>query len=230
MKATEAAPGLAAVEVRQADAAALEKVGLAEVAVETAKAGAVRELGVAEGDATRARIAGEAAGLTERADALKAINDAGREHEEFRMRVEADVDIRKTRIAAEAEVGKAQAEAMATAMSSANVNIVGGTDMFVDRIMGASARGHSFDAAINGSDHAKALLQPYLEGGENLVGELTGALAGVGAAGVQNLTVSALLTKLMAGDNGGDEALARVLKAVTAAGIGDKPVGDALRS
>lgn len=143
------------------------------------------------------------------------------------MRVEAGVDVQKTKITADAEVGKAQAEAMATAMSSANVNIVGGTDMFVDRIMGASANGHSFDAAINGSDHATTLLTPYLQDGQNLVGELTGALAGMGAAGVQNLTVSALLTKLMAGDG---EALSRALKAVKTAGIADKQVGDALSS
>lgn len=230
VKATQAAPGLAAVEVRQADAAALEKEGLAEVAVKTAEAGAVRELGAAEGDATRARIAGEAAGLTERADALKAINEAGREHEEFRMRVEADVDVRKTQITAEAEVGKAQAEAMGLAMSSAKVNIVGGTDMFVDRIMGATARGHAFDAGIEGSEHGRTLLAPYLDGSQNLVSELSGALAGAGPAGLQNLTVSALLTKLMANGNGSDADLSRLLKAVAAAGIADQPVGDALPS
>jgi hypothetical protein len=216
--------------VRQADAAALEKEGLAEVTVKTAEAGAVRELGVAEGEATRARIAGEAAGLTERADALKAINEAGREHEEFRMRVEADVDVRKTQITAEAEVGKAQAEAMGLAMSSAKVNIVGGTDMFVDRIMGATARGHAFDAGIDGSEHGRTLLKPYLDGSQNLLSELSGALAGAGPAGLQNLTVSALLTKLMVSGNGSDEELSRLLKAVNAAGIGDQPVGDALSS
>lgn len=229
VRATEAAPGLAAVEVRRAEADAIEKVGLAEVAIKTADADAVRQMGEAEGAATAARIKGEAEGLVQKAEAMKRLEGVSKDHEEFRLQLEADTRVRVAAVDADVQVAKARADAVAASMSGASVQIVGGTDMFVDQMIGATGRGKGLDAALNGSAHARTLIAPYLDGGGNLVGDLAAALGGNGAAGLRDLTLSALLAKAAAGDGVDAARLGRLQMAVADAGLGDTPLADLVR-
>ncbi|GIJ43857.1 hypothetical protein Val02_07430 [Virgisporangium aliadipatigenens] len=153
LQAEAAAAGLAAAQVRERDADALEKVGLAEAAVAAEKARV-------EAAAVRDRLKGEAAGLVDKAAAMAALDEASRGHEEYRLRVEADKEVRLAGIAAQQKVAEAQALVLSTGLENANIDIVGGDSVFVDRLVGAVTLGKSVDGFLERSELAQGLVEP----------------------------------------------------------------------
>ncbi len=207
VQAESAASGLAEVEVLEAQAAANEKLGLAQVNVDLARAGAVRELGeaeasklrdsgMAEAEITEAKLKGEAKGLTDKAAAMKELEGVGQEHEEFVRRLEADTKVRLAEVDATIGVATAQAEAMKAGLESANIDIVGGSDMFVDKLIGAISTGKSVDGLTQKSETISNILEPYQNGDEDLVSKLSEAIGGLGADGIRDLSVADLLNQL----------------------------------
>ncbi len=207
VQAESAAAGLAEVEVLEAQAAANEKLGLAQVNVDLARAGAVREMGeaeasklrdsgMAEAEITEAKLKGEAKGLTDKAAAMRELEGVGQEHEEFVRRLEADTKVRLAEVDATIGVATAQAEAMKAGLESANIDIVGGSDMFVDKLVGAITTGKSIDGMTQKSDTLSKILEPYQNGDEDLVAKLTEAIAGLGADGIRDLSLADLLSQL----------------------------------
>jgi uncharacterized membrane protein YqiK len=241
LKAMEAAPGLAAVEVKERDADAVEKLGLAEARVKEADAAAtekaglaeavvVRETGTAEGEAIRARIEGEAQGLTEKAGAMATLDDASRAHEEYRMRIDALKELQLSEIDAQRDIARAQAELISQGLQQADIDIVGGESIFFDRLVGAIAYGKSVDGFVNSSEIAKTALANYATGEGDLVGDLKELLSGFGTEDLKNLTVSAVLVRLMSGASGDvAEGLGQLLEQARTLGVADVPVA-ALRS
>ncbi|MEZ5341022.1 MAG: hypothetical protein R2706_06120 [Acidimicrobiales bacterium] len=67
---------------------------------------------MAEAATIEAKLKGEAAGLTEKAAAMKALEGVGQEHEEFVRELEADTKVRLAEVEARVGVATAQAEAM----------------------------------------------------------------------------------------------------------------------
>jgi uncharacterized membrane protein YqiK len=186
MQAEAAAAGLAAAQVRERDAAAIEKVGLAEAAV------AAQQARVAA-DAIRDRLKGEAEGLTDKAAAMAALDESSRQHEEFRLRMEAEQQVRLAAIAAQQQVAHAQARVLAAALEKADIDIVGGDSVFFDRLVGAITMGKSVDGFVAHSNVARSVAGPWLEGSVNPVEDLTRLLGSVNSGDVSNLTLSALL-------------------------------------
>ena len=210
VQAESAATGLAEVEVLEARAAANEKLGLADVTVDRAKADAVRELGeaeaskvrdagMAEAEVTEAKLKGEASGLTEKAEAMRQLEGVGQEHEEFVRQLEADTKVRLAQVDATVGVATAQADAMKAGLESADIDIVGGSDMFVDRLVGAISSGKAVDGFVENSDLAGASLAKYQNGDEDLVAKIAEAISGLGADGIRDLSVAELLRQLGAG-------------------------------
>ncbi len=204
IQAETAATGLAEVQVLEAKADANEKLGLADVKVDRAKADAVRELGdaeaskvsaagMAEAAVAEAKLKGEAAGLTDKAAAMKALEGVGQEHEEFVRQLEADTKVRLAQVDAQIGVATAQADAMKTGLESANIDIVGGSDIFVDKLVGAISTGKSLDGFVESSDLANSSLEKYRNGDEDLVAKIAEAISGLGADGIRDLTVADLL-------------------------------------
>lgn len=238
VKAETAAPGLAEVEVRERDADAVEKLGMAEARVKQADAAArkvqgeaeatvARDLGAAEGEAIAARLRGEAAGLTEKATAMGALDDASREHEEYRLRIEAAKDVQLSDIEARRSVAQNQADVLAKSLENADIDIIGGDSVFFDRIAGAISMGKAVDGAIGHSQAAQALVGGYLDGSRDLPADLRSMLGGISSAEVRDLTLTALLTKLIVADgNGGGENLAKLLDEARALGLDEVRVGD----
>ncbi len=237
-QAEAAAKGLAEVTVREADAVAIEKVGLAEVRVREADAGAtqkegvvgaavVRELGLAEAEATEAKLRGEAAGLTEKAAAMRELEGVGQEFEEFTRRLDAQKEVDLAKVDAQLGIGTAQAEALKAGLESADIDIVGGSDIFVDRLVGAVAGGKSVDAFVENSGTTSKVFGKYLEGDGDIVADLTELTAGLGGAGVRDLTISAFLAQMMKNSSGDTSAkINNIIEAVAREGIGDLPIGD----
>jgi uncharacterized membrane protein YqiK len=190
IKAMTAAPGLAEVEVKERDADATEKLGLAEARVKEADAAATqkmglaeatvqRETGLAEGDAIKARISGEAEGLTEKAAAMASLDDATRGHEEYRMRIDALKEVQLSEIDAQREIAKSQAELISVGLKEADIDIVGGESVFFDRLVGAIAYGKSVDGFVESSDVVKRALAGYVAGDGDVVEDVKEILSGV---------------------------------------------------
>ncbi|MCF2531595.1 flotillin family protein [Yinghuangia soli] len=197
LQAEAAAAGLADVQVQERSATALEKVGRAEAAVQERKAAVAAE-------AIALRLKSEAEGLTEKAAAMAALDDASRLHEEYRLRLEAEKEIRLAGLDVQRQVAEAQAAVLATGLESADISIVGGESVFLDRLVGAVALGKGVDGFVQNSDTVQALARPWTDGSASFTDDLTRMIGSLGTADVQNMTVSALLMKLMSESGGAD--------------------------
>jgi uncharacterized membrane protein YqiK len=148
-QAEAAAEGLAKVRVREADAAALEKQGLVEAKV-------IRE-----------KLTAEAAGLAQKAESMRALDESGRGHEEFRLRLDKEKSIALESIHARRDIVAAQAQILAEAMGSAKINIVGGDGKFFERFISAISLGQAVEGTLSESETLRALLQEVTGNGVN---------------------------------------------------------------
>ncbi|MDK1342374.1 flotillin family protein [Streptomyces sp. 378] len=208
VQAEVAAEGLAAVRVRDKEAEVIEKAGRAEAEATQARlraeADGARAKALAEAEGISGKLKAEAAGLTEKAAAMAALDDASRGHEEYRLRLEAEKDIRLAGLDVQRQVAEAQATVLATGLENADIDIVGGDSVFFDRLVSSIALGKSVDGFVQHSETAQALAKPWLDGTSGFTDDLSRVLGSVSTADVQNLTVSALLMQLM--KNGGANA------------------------
>ncbi|CAL9397573.1 hypothetical protein SUDANB32_01380 [Streptomyces sp. enrichment culture] len=228
VRAESAAEGLAAVQVRDKEAEVIEKAGRAEAEVTEARlraeAEGARAKAVAEAEAISGKLRAEAAGLTEKAAAMAALDEASRAHEEYRLRLEAEKDVRLAGLDVQRQVAEAQATVLATGLENADINIVGGDSVFFDRLVSSISLGKSVDGFVRHSETAQALAGPWLDGSASFTDDLSRMLGPVSASDVQNLTVSALLMKLMkqGGENTGQ--FRQLLDKAGELGLADTPL------
>lgn len=172
------------------------------------------------------KLKAEAAGLTEKAAAMAALDDASRGHEEYRLRLAAEKEIRLAGLDVQRQVAEAQATVLATGLENADIDIVGGESVFFDRLVSAISMGKSFDGFMENSDTAKALAGPWLDGTSSFTDDLTRVLGSVSTGDVQNLTVSALLMRMMRAPGAGVSSgqVQQLLAAAKKLGLADLPV------
>ncbi|MCX4855064.1 flotillin family protein [Streptomyces canus] len=201
VQAESAAEGLAAVQVRGKEAEVIEKAGRAEAGAAEARmraeAEGARAKALAEAEGIGEKLKAEAAGLTEKAAAMAALDEASRGHEEYRLRLEAEKEVRLAGLDVQRQVAEAQATVLATGLENADINIVGGDSVFFDRLVSSIALGKGVDGFMQHSETAQALAKPWLDGTASFTDDLSHVLGSVSTADVQNLTVSALLMRLM---------------------------------
>ncbi|CNF73317.1 Inner membrane protein yqiK [Mycobacterium tuberculosis] len=217
LRAESAAPGLAEVEVRERDAAAIEKVGRAEAL-------AAREMAGAEAARIRESLRAEAEGLHEKAGAMAALDEASRQHEEYRLRLEAEKDVRLAGIEVQRQVAEAQAAVLAAGLEKADIDIVGGDSVFFDRLVGSIALGKSVDGFVRNSEVAQSLAGPWLDGTASFTDDVARLLGSIDTGGVRDLTLSALLLRLI--KSGGPESagLQDLLDTARRLGVADAPL------
>ena len=194
-------------EKHMAEAAGRKQRGLADVHVREADAAAVEKKGLAEAAAVRSKLEAEAAGLAEKAEAMKALDGVGREHEEFRLRLEKDKAVELEALSMRKDVAVQQAHVLREAFGTASINIVGGDGQFFDRFIRAVSVGQTLDGAIDHSHTLRTALAGYLDGERSLPGDLKDILSrpALDADGVQKLTIAAVLGSLMTGADGGNK-------------------------
>ncbi|GIH25660.1 hypothetical protein Aph01nite_39700 [Acrocarpospora phusangensis] len=239
VQAEAAAAGLAEVQVKERDAAAIEKVGRAQAAVEREKALAsaegTRERLKAEADGEQAKalsaammvgekLKAEAEGLTEKAAAIAAMTDAGRGHEEYRLRLEAEKEIRLAGVKAHREVAEAQAAVLSAGLQQASIDIVGGDSVFLDKLVGSVALGKSVDGFLDSSEAARSIAAPYLNGTGSLADDLAKIVNGVDSADVRNLTLSAFLLRLIQTGGADTDKLRELLTTAQRLGVAEAPM------
>jgi hypothetical protein len=181
-------------------------------------------MGLAEATSIKQRLLAEAAGTAEKAAAMKALDGVGREHEEFRLRLDKERAVELESLRIRAEMAKAQAEILSNAFANAKINIVGGDGAFFDRFIRAVGVGQSIDGVLDHSESARAVLGDYLKGNGSLPDDLKRLLApgAAGAAGAQNPTIASLLAKLVQGaDADGKKKILALAEKARELGIDD---------
>ncbi|WP_232663153.1 flotillin family protein [Pseudonocardia sp. TRM90224] len=217
-QAEAAAAGLADVQVRERSAEAVEKVGRAEAAVE-------REKALVAADAVRERLKGEAEGLVEKAAAMAALDDASRGHEEYRLRLEMEKELRLAGIDAQRVVAEAQAAVLSAGLEAADIDIVGGDTAFFDRLIGSISLGKAVDGFVDNSQVAQALAAPWLNGSASFTDDITRVLGSLDTEDVKNMTLSAALLQMIKSGGPNIGALRHLLDTAKKQGIADLPVG-----
>ncbi|MFH8737073.1 flotillin family protein [Streptomyces sp. NPDC017964] len=230
VQAEAAAPGLAEVQVRDKEAEVIEKAGRAEAEATEARmraeAEGARAKALAEATAIGEKLKAEAEGINQKAVAMAALDDASRGHEEYRLRLQAEKEIRLAGLDVQRQIAEAQATVLATGLENADINIVGGESVFLDRLVNSIALGKGVDGFVQNSNVAQQLAGPWLDGSATFTEDITKVLGSVSTADVQNLTVSALLMRLM--KSGGEQAgpVRELLDKAGQLGLADLPLAE----
>ncbi len=233
--AEAAALGMAEAQVMEAKAAAREKQGDSEASVieaqaeaeakgirmkGIAKAETEEKLGLAEAKVMTEKFTADADGIQKKAEAMKVLDGVSKEHEEFKLELAKEKEIELARIHIQQEIARAQAEVISEALKAAKIDIVGGETMFFDKIVGAIINGKSADRLISNSQVLGEVKDTFFSsevgsGFRDKIREFVHQF-GVTSEELRNLTVSALLLKMMdKADDGESKSILSQLKSLT---------------
>ncbi|MGB3467159.1 MAG: flotillin family protein, partial [Cyclobacteriaceae bacterium] len=204
----------------------LEK-GQSEAKVIELKAVAEEKKGTAEARVMSEKFSADAKGIEQKAEAMQKLDGVGKEHEEFKLKLEQEKEIELARISIQKEIAHSQATVISEALKAANIDIVGGETMFFDQIVGAITKGKSVDRLVAGSEVLNQVKDTFFQSGtgQNFKDSLKQFVDqfGVSASDLKELSISVLLLKLMNQAEGGTKDILRNLhNAAEAIGIGDQ--------
>ncbi len=202
--------------------------GTAEAEVTEAKADALEKEGTAEAKVMELKYHAEADGIRDKAEAMKIFDAVGKEHEEFKLRLNKDLEIDLAEINIRKEIAAEQAKIVAEALKVANIEIIGGENQFFERLVNAITTGKSVDRTVNNSRVLTDLKQGLIGSGEQTAAQQIREFVsqfGLTSEDVKNLTISALVGKLIAkSDKGNKGVLNNLLDTVKELGIANKSV------
>lgn len=187
-------------ELADATAAEAAATGLGEARVLEARAVATEKQGSAEAKVAELKFAADAKGITEKAEAMKQFHEAGRDHEEFKLRLNKDKEIELAEIRARQEIAANQALVMAEAMKQAKIDIVGGDGQFFQQLMNAVANGKAVDRLVQNSETLTDIKETFFNADpEYFKHQLKSFMEqfGMTSADLKNLTVSAALGQMI---------------------------------
>jgi uncharacterized membrane protein YqiK len=160
------AKGTAHADAGKAEADVISAKGNAEAEViatkGTSEAGAKKEIGLAGAAVTLEQFKSEAAGLVEKFEAMNAMSDNARAHEEFRMSLETAYKEALAGIDAGKEIAKENAEILAIALQKAHIDIVGGEAQFFDNFAKSLSIGKAIDGLAGKSGVIQAVLERFV--------------------------------------------------------------------
>lgn len=253
--AREAAHGLAEAKVitakaaaKQADAVAIKDVGLAEAEVIKAKghvhadntqtqaeaeAEGTKEKELAVATGIEARGLAEAKAIQQKAEAMKLLHEAGREHEEFKLRLAKERDVDLAAIHVQKDIAQAHSSLVGEALKHANIDIVGGENDFFEKVVRAVGAGKSVDRLVHNSRTLTDIKNTFFNGdGDHFKAQLRRWIDdfGIATADLRNLTVAALLGRLLASsqDPSVKGLLRAALETARTSGLADLPASEAL--
>ncbi|MDU2851699.1 MAG: SPFH domain-containing protein, partial [Clostridium sp.] len=152
----ESTSGIAEAKVIEAkasaEAKAIEAKAIAQVKGDTAMVDVKEKEGTVEADILKKKYMAEAEGIREKANSMKALDEVGRGHEEFKLKLEKDKEIQLANINIQKEIAESQASVIREALKTAKIDIVGGETMFFDQIIGSISKGKSYDRLVENSD------------------------------------------------------------------------------
>ncbi len=184
----------------EATSATTAAPGLGEAKVQLAKAEASQKQGQVDAEVLQLKLASEADGIRNKAEAMKLLEEAGREHEEFKLNLDKQKAVELAQIHIQKDIAEAQAGVLGEAMKSAKIEIVGGESQFFDKITQAIGNGRAVDRLVANSQVLSDVKETFFNGDpEYFKGQLRGLVDqfGVSSEDVKNVTVAALLGRLM---------------------------------
>lgn len=217
-------------EAKTADEAA---VGMAEVTVTQARAEAVRQQGEAEANVMQLKFSAEAKGITEKADAMKLFDGVGREHEEFKLRLNKDKEIEMAAIRVQKGIAEEQAKIVGEALKSARIDIVGGEGAFFDKIVSSITQGKAVDRAVKNSRVLSDVKETFFNGDPEYFQSQFQAWVkqfGLTSKDLKNTSLSALLLRMIAETTDGTvkSAMQRALQLANDRGLAEKTAAEVL--
>jgi len=240
----EATVGLAEAQVMHAKADAMERQGLveanliekkahAEAVGIAAKADALKAEGLTQAEIIKEKALAEAIGIQEKAEAMKKLDGVGKEHEEFKLRLNKELQVDLAEINIQKDIADAQAQVLSEALKAAHIDIVGGETMFFDKIVGQVTRAKGFDRLINHSDNLTDIKDAILGNGSGEGGNLLDRVKdfanryGIDSETIRNFTVSSLLMELQQKVSSPKDKglLAEIADLVKQLGLGGKKLG-----
>jgi uncharacterized membrane protein YqiK len=160
------AKGTAQADAGKAEAEVITAKGSAEAQVISLKgaseATAKKDVGFAGAEVTKEQFKAEAAGLTEKFEAMNLMSDKAREHEEFRMSLETAFKEALASIEAGKEIAKENADILAIALQKAHIDIVGGEAQFFDNFAKSLSIGKAIDGLASKSGVIQAVLDRFV--------------------------------------------------------------------
>ncbi|TRX71204.1 flotillin family protein [Carboxylicivirga sp. M1479] len=184
-----------------AEAESIQKVGESEAEVIKAKAEAHAEKGQAENKVLDERNAVEAKGIEEKGMAMKKLDAVGRDHEEFKLKLDMQKELELARINIQKGIADAQSQVIAEALKAANIDIVGGETMFFDKIIGSITQGKQVDKLVKNSDIISDIKNHFFDSsdGKSFKGQFASFIDqfGISSEDVRNLSISALIGRMM---------------------------------
>ncbi len=216
----------------QAQAEADLKLGNAAAEVERAKGLAEADVTFKKAEADKEKFATEADGIERKAEAMKKLDGVGKEHEEFKLRLNKDLQVDLAQINIQKAIADAQAEVLSNALKSAKIDIVGGENVFFDKIVSSITQGKAFDRAVNNSDTFTQVKNQLLDNsnGKNLLDKVKDLIkdSDVDSEDIKNLSITALIVKMMSQTQNKEKKnmLQQLLDIARGSGFGDRSAED----
>ncbi len=206
--------------------------GLAQADVILKKANADKEKGLAEAEVSLQKYNSEAEGIDRKAAAMKKLDGVGKDHEEFKLRLEKDKEVELAQINIQKAIADAQAEVLSSALKSAKIDIVGGENVFFDKIISSITQGKAFDRAVNNSETFSMVRRQLLENpnGKGLMEQVKDLIkdSDVDSEDIKNLSITALIVKMMSQTQNKEKKnmLQQMLDMARGSGFGDSSAED----
>lgn len=213
----------------EVEAKAIEIKALAEAKGEVAKVDVKEKSGTVDADIMARKYNAEAEGIAKKAESMKALDEAGRGHEEFKLKLEKEKQVELASINIQKDIAESQASVIREALKTAKIDIVGGETMFFDKIIGSVSQGKSIDRMVNNSEVLKDIKNTFITGDpEYFKAQLQSFVKrfNLTSEDIKNLSISAAINKMMKyGDTNDKSMLSKLLDTVNKAGVGDLPLG-----
>lgn len=211
----------------QAEAKAIEAKALAKAKGETAMVDVKEKDGTVEADILKKKYFAEAEGIKEKATSMKALDEVGKEHEEFKLNLEKEKEIELASINIQREIAESQASVIREALKTAKIDIVGGETMFFDQIIGSIAKGKSYDRLVNNSDVLTDIKETFITGDPEYFKKQLSEFVdrfNLTSDDIKNLSIAGAINKMMSSADGQDRAvLSNLLDTVNKAGVANFP-------
>ncbi|MBH1940767.1 flotillin family protein [Mobilitalea sibirica] len=212
-----------------AESKVIEAKALAEAKGETAKIEVKEKDGTVEAEVLKKKYLAEAEGIKEKANSMKALDEVGRGHEEFKLKLEKEKEIELASINIQKDIAQSQASVIQEALKSAKIDIVGGETMFFDKIIGSIAQGKSYDRLVNNSEVLTDIKETFITGDPEYFKKQLQELIGrfnITSEDLKNLSIAGAVNKMINSAEGSDKTmLGKLLETVNKAGVGNLPAG-----
>jgi uncharacterized membrane protein YqiK len=214
-----------------AEAEVIKEKGESDASVIQLRAKADEEQGLAQARVSKEKYEVDAEGIELKAEAMKKLDGVGKEHEEFKLRLEKDKEIALAEIDIQHKIAASQATVVSEALKSANIDIVGGEGQFFEQIVGAITKGKSVDRTVDNSKTITQMKDTFFDGngGSSFKHNLKQFVEqfGMSSEDMKNMSLAQLLNK-MANDSSTPDnksAINDLLGTANIMGLANKTVG-----